>query len=87
MEEASDISWRLQNTNCKSADDLDLAANRVYPTDCELAVGQSYILECNVLTGGWWKSNHLVIENYVYCEYAKEETLVTINITGNVHYS
>ena len=87
MEEATHISWRLQNTNCKSDDNLEVGGNRVYKTDCKLAIGQTYTLECNSLGDGWWKSNHLVIENYLYCEYAKGRTLNNIIITGNLHTS
>ena len=87
MEEATHISWRLQNTNCKSDDNLEVGGNRVYQTDCKLAIGQTYTLECNSLGDGWWKSNHLVIENYLYCEYAKGKTLNNITITGNLHTS
>ena len=87
LEEASHISWRFQNTNCKSDDNLEVSGNRVYKTDCKLAIGQTYTLECNSLGDGWWKSNHLVIENYLYCEYAKGKTLNNITITGNLHTS
>ena len=87
VEAATHISWRLQNTNCKSDDNLEVGGNRVYQTDCKLAIGQTYTLECNSLGDGWWKSNHLVIENYLYCEYAKGKTLNNITITGNLHTS
>ena len=87
MEEATHISWRLQNTNCKSDDNLEVGVNRDRQTDCELVIGQTYTLECTSLGDGWWKSNHLVIENYLYCEYAKGKTLKNITITGNLHTS
>ena len=87
LEEASHISWRFQNTNCKSDDDLEVGGNRVYKTNCNLALGQSYTLECKNLGDGWWKSNNLLVENYVYCEYTKGTTLTNITITGNAHTS
>ena len=87
LEEASHISWRFQNTNCKSDDDLEVGGNRVYKTNCNLALGQSYTLECKNLGDGWWKSNNLLVENYVYCEYTKGTTLINITITGNAHTS
>ena len=87
LEAASHISWRFQNTNCKSDDDLEVGGNRVYKTNCNLALGQSYTLECKNLGDGWWKSNNLLVENYVYCEYAKGTTLTNITITGNAHTS
>ena len=87
IEETSHISWRLQNTDCKSEDNLEVGANRVYQTDCKLAIGETYALECNSLEDGCWASNHLLIESYVYCEYAKGKTLFNITITGNVHTS
>ena len=85
IEEDSHISWRLHNTNCKSDDNLEVGSNRVYKTDCDLAIGQTYTLECKSLGDSWWKSNHLVIENKLYCEYAKGKTLNNITITGNVY--
>ena len=87
MEEATHISWQLQNTNCKSDDDLEVGVNRDRQTDCELAIGQTYTLECNSLGDGWWKSNHLVIENSLYCKYAKGKTIKNITITGTLHTS
>ena len=89
IEETSGISWRITNTECKSDTNLQLSANRVYNTGCELSLGQSYTLECDTEgnTGypnynGWWKANFLLIENSVYCEYSDGKKLINITITG-----
>ena len=88
-EETSGISWRITNTECKSDTNLQLSANRVYNTGCELSLGQSYTLECDTEgnTGypnynGWWKANFLLIENSVYCEYSDGKKIINITITG-----
>ena len=92
IEETSGISWRITNTECKSDTNLQLSANRVYNTGCELSLGQSYTLECDTEgnTGypnynGWWKANFLVVENSVYCEYSDGMKMINITINGNTY--
>ena len=86
MEEANGISWSISDTNCKSTlpSIVHLRPGTEYKQVCDLAVGQSYILNCESPDGGWWKSNYLVIENSVYCEYAQGTKLSTVTITGMV---
>ena len=71
IEEANGISWSISDTNCKSILPSDLRPGTEYKQDCDLAMGQSYILNCESPDGSWWKSNYVVIENSVYCEYAQ----------------
>ena len=92
IEETSGISWRITNTECKSDTNLQLSANRVYNTGCELSLGQSYTLECDNEgnTGypnynGWWKANFLLIENSVYCKYSTAKKTINITITGKAY--
>ena len=93
IEETSGISWRIMNTNCQSNTDLQVSANREYNKDCELSLGQSYTLECGCKgnTGyegnynGWWKANHLVVENSVYCKYTDGIKMINITITGKAY--
>ena len=93
IEETSGISWRIMNTDCKSDTNLAVSANRVYKKDCELSLGQSYTLECGGQgnTGyegnynGWWKANHLVVENSVYCKYTDGIKMINITITGKAY--
>ena len=82
MEEANGISWSISDTNCKSILPSDLRAGTEYKQVCDLAVGQSYILNCESPDGGWWKSNYVVIENSVYCEHAQGTKFSTVTITG-----
>ena len=82
MEVTSGISWRLLQSNCKSMDNLQPTVNRVSTVKCLLSVGQTYALQCDNTGDSWWKSNYLIIENSVYCEYAKGMKLVDIRITG-----
>ena len=92
IEETSGISWRITNTECKSDTNLQLSANRVYKTGCELSLGQSYTLECDSEGNirypnynGWWKANFLLIENSVYCEYSDGKEIINITITGKAY--
>ena len=92
IEETSGISWRITNTECKSDTNLQLSANRVYNTGCQLSLGQSYTLECDTEgnTGypnynGWWKANFLLIENSVYCEHSDGKKMIDIRITGKAY--
>ena len=82
IEEANGISWSISDTNCKSILPSDLRPGTEYKQYCDLAMGQSYILNCESPDGGWWKSNYVVIENSVYCEYAQGTKLSNVTITG-----
>ena len=86
LEETSGISWSLLQTNCRSSNNLQPTINRVYKTDCVLSVGQTYTLQCEGREDSWWKSNYIVIENSVYCEYAKGNVLIDITVTGKVSF-
>ena len=80
------ISWSISGTNCKSKfpSVLRPATEYKYGVSCDLAMGHSYILNCESPDGSWWKSNYVVIENSVYCEYAQGTKLSTVIITGMV---
>ena len=95
VEDTNGISWSILDTNCKSLPDLNVGINRVYRKRCDLALDQSYKLQCNGvekstlgtgLGGGWihygWRSNYIVIESSVYCQFAKDKTVANIKITG-----
>ena len=84
MEEANGISWSISDTNCKSILPSDLRPGTEYKKVCDLAVGQSYILNCESPDDGWWKSNYVVIENSIYCEYAQGTKQSNVTITGMV---
>ena len=86
LEEANGISWSISGTNCKSKfpSVLRPATEYKYGVSCDLAMGHSYILNCESPDGSWWKSNYVVIENSVYCEYAQGTKLSTVIITGMV---
>ena len=78
--EHADISWNVLGTGCM--DNLQPTANKLEKKTCLLSIGQTYKLQCKSAGGSWWKSNYLVIENSVYCEYAKGSELINITITG-----
>ena len=78
--EASEISWSFIGTNCQSLPSLSVSANRIYKRNCGLAVGHSYILQCE----GSWQYNYLVVENMKYCEYTSSNTTVNVTITGEL---
>ena len=78
--EHADISWNVLGTGCM--DNLQPTANKLEKKTCLLSIGQTYKLQCTSAGGSWWKSNYLVIENSVYCEYAKGSELINITITG-----
>ena len=82
--EHADISWNVLGTGCM--DNLQPTANKLEKKTCLLSIGQTYKLQCTSAGGSWWKSNYLVIENSVYCEYAKGSELINITITGTVSY-
>ena len=86
LEEANGISWSISGTNCKSKfpSVLRPATEYKYGVSCDLAMGHSYILNCESPDGGWWKSNYVVIENSVYCEYAQGTKQSNVTITGMV---
>ena len=80
--ENSDISWSLLGTTCM--DDLQPTINKVEKKTCLLAIGQTYTLRCKSAEDSWWKSNYLVVENSVYCQYAKGTELINITIKGKI---
>ena len=84
MEETTGISWRLLHSNCKSMDNLKPTMNRVYKKECLLSVDQNYTLQCDSTEDSWWKSNYVVIENSIYCEYVKGKKLINITVTGKI---
>ena len=84
IEEANGISWSISDTNCKSILPSELRPGTEYKQDCDLAMGQSSTWSCESPEGGWWKSNYIVIENSVYCEYVRGTKLNTVTITGMI---
>ena len=80
--ENSDISWSILGTTCM--DDLQPTANKVEKKTCLLTIGQTYKLHCKSAEDSWWKSNYLVVENSVYCQYAKGTELINITIKGKI---
>ena len=84
MESANGISWSISDTQCKSILPSELRPGTEYKKDCNLAIGQSYTLKCDSPDEGWWKSNYVVIENSVYCEYARGKRQTTVTITGKM---
>ena len=83
IEETNGITWSLIGTNCESSSNLQPTPNKMYPENCELISGQAYTLQCDN-TGDSWKTNYLIVENYVYCQYVRTRMLVNITITGRV---
>ena len=79
-----DISWSLSPT-CASQEELAVASNAFYKTECALVVGQSYTVRCTSYTGEGWNSNLLIIENTAYCKNFTTgiEQVENITITGN----
>ena len=86
MEDTDGISWSLIDTNCKSISNLQPTANRVYKKLCMLSIGHNYTLQCESTNNRWWKSNYVIVENSVYCEYAKGTEMINITITGKVYF-
>ena len=84
MESTNGISWSISDTRCKSILDIVSRPGTEYTEDCNLAIGQSYTLKCDSPDEGWWMSNYVVIENSVYCEYARGKKQTTVTITGKV---
>ena len=82
VEENTFISWSLLQSNCKSSGYIVPTVNSVYKTQCLLTVGQTYTLKCEGREDRSWFGNYLIIENSVYCEYAKGTKLIDITITG-----
>ena len=81
------LSWAILGTNCISRPNLEVIADRQDIEYCELAIGHTYTLKCESYNTRWWMSNHLVIENSIYCKYAKGKRLFNITISGNIHHS
>ena len=86
MEDTDGIAWSLIDTNCKSISNLQPTANRVYKKLCTLSIGHNYTLQCESTNNRWWKSNYVIVENSVYCEYAKGTEMINITITGKVYF-
>ena len=82
VEDNTVISWSLLQSNCKSTGYISPTVNSVYKTECLLTVGQTYTLKCEGRGDSWGLANYLIIENSVYCEYAKGTKLINITITG-----
>ena len=82
VEDNTVISWSLLQSNCKSTGYIASTANSVYKTECLLTVGQTYTLKCEGREDSSWFANYLIVENSVYCEYAKGTKLINITITG-----
>ena len=80
-EDTTGITWNILDTNCKSEPNLIVTQNRVYKTSCGLSMGKTYRLKCGT-SGMGWKSNHLVIENSIYCEGTESEQILNITVTG-----
>ena len=66
-QEARKISWTL-SPSCRSQEDLAVASNAYYETECALSVGQKHTLVCRSSVGEGWSSNFLIIENKAYCQ-------------------
>ena len=82
VEDNTAISWSLLQSNCKATGYITPTVNSVHKTECLLTVGQTYTLKCEGKEDGSWLSSYLIIENSVYCEYAKGTKLIDITITG-----
>ena len=83
-QEARKISWTL-SPSCRSQEDLAVASNAYYETECALSVGQKYTLVCRSSAGTGWKSNFLIIENEAFCQNftTGHEERHAIQIKGN----
>ena len=81
------LSWAILETNCIARPNLEVIADRDDIESCELEIGRSYTLQCESYNGQWWMSNHIVIEDSIYCKYTKGKRLVNITISGNTHHS
>ena len=66
-QEARKISWTL-SPSCRSQEDLAVASNAYYETECALHIGQNYTLVCRSSAGTGWSSNFLIIENKAFCQ-------------------
>lgn len=79
-----DISWSISPA-CASQEDLAVASNAFYKTECAFVIGQSYTVRCTSYTGNGWNSNLLIIENTAYCQNFTTgiEHEENITITGN----
>ena len=82
VEDNTVISWSLLQSNCKATGYIAPTVNTLYKTECLLTVGQTYTLKCEGREDSSWFANYLIIENSVYCEYAKGTKLIDITITG-----
>ena len=76
------ILWSLLQSTCKATGYITPTANSVHKTECLLTVGQTYTLKCEGREDSSWFPNYLIVENSVYCEYAKGTKLINITITG-----
>ena len=66
-QETRKISWTL-SPRCRSQEDLTVASNAYYETECALAIGQTYTLNCRSTAGTGWNSNYLIIEDKMFCQ-------------------
>ena len=66
-QEARKISWTL-SPSCRSQEDLAVASNAYYETECTMSIKQKYTLVCRSSAGTGWNSNFLIIENKAYCQ-------------------
>ena len=61
-----------------------MASKAYYETECDLAIGQTYTLNCRSTAGTGWNSNYLIIEDKMFCQNftnGNEETH-TLSIEG-----
>ena len=84
-QEARKISWTLI-PSCRSQEDLAVASNAYYETECTMSIKQKYTLVCKSSAGAGWNSNFLIIENKAFCQNftTGHEERHTIQIKGNV---
>ena len=86
--ETREMSWTL-SSRCRSQEDLAVASNAYYETECTLNSGQTYTLVCRSSAGTGWKSNFLIIENEAFCQNftTGHEERHTIQIKGNFFFN
>ena len=84
-EALENIRWTLSST-CRTINNGDYGANRIYSKKCDLIVGNSYVLSCQSANGDGWKSGFVLIENVGYCEdfLRGGENTHNLTITGKI---
>ena len=77
------IGWTL-SSECRTIDNGNYGANRVYPEKCDLVVGQSYTLRCKSGREDGWYSSFVIIESKGYCDDFTDgrEKVYNVTITG-----